>query len=210
MRIEKVPRHDASVGRRMMWRWLAVFALLVSMAQQSPAQTPVASVEKVDLEKYLGTWHEVAAIPQFFQRQCVKDTKATYSRAEDGMIRVLNACATESGTTSEAQGRARVADAQSNAKLEVTFLRLFGQWLFWIGGDYWVIGLDADYRWAIVGHPTRKYAWVLSRTSALPEADWVAVENVLKNNAYDLCTLQISVQTESLQARKPLCERTRQ
>jgi apolipoprotein D and lipocalin family protein len=161
----------------------------------------------VELDRYLGTWYEVAAIPQFFQKQCVQNTTATYIKADDAEVAVTNACMTESNGLSKAQGRARVVDTTSNAKLEVTFLNVFGRWLFFIGGDYWVIGLDDQYQWAIVGHPSRKYGWVLSRTPALPESDWARVNTVLKTNGYDLCALMISPQSNGLTDRKPLCEK---
>ncbi len=187
-----------------------VFALILPAAQiyaqESPA--PVTSVAKVDLERYSGQWYEVAAIPQYFQRQCVRNTTATYKRGDDGMIEVLNQCQTETGEIKPAQGRARVVDTATNSKLEVTFLSIFGQWLFWIGGDYWVIGLDEKYQWAIVGHPTRKYGWVLSRTPALSAEHRAQVEAVLKKNSYDLCTLLVSPQTGGETVRKPFCEKS--
>ncbi len=194
---------SAQIAARLCGLILAIFGCVPTV---SDAQTPVTPVAKVDLTRYAGQWFEVAAIPQFFQRECVRDTSATYAKAEDGNVSVLNKCATESGDAKIAQGRARVVNAVSNAQLEVTFLSVFGQWLFWVGGDYWVIGLEDDYRWAIVGHPSRKYAWVLSRTAALEPAQWTRVREVLKTNSYDLCALQISPQTAGLRERKPLCE----
>jgi apolipoprotein D and lipocalin family protein len=191
----------------MMRALIAVLALFVPTAQLFAQQTDVRTVPKVDVDRYMGVWHEVAAIPQFFQKQCVRDTTATYVKADDGQVAVTNACTTETNEPSKAQGRARVVDAATNAKLEVTFLSVFGKWLFFIGGDYWVIGLDEDYRWAIVGHPSRKYAWVLSRTPALPDADWARVTDVLKRNSYDLCTLMVSPQSDGLKDKKPLCEK---
>jgi apolipoprotein D and lipocalin family protein len=125
---------------------------------------PLTTVEKVELSRYLGTWYEIASFPQSFQRGCT-GTTATYTLRDDGDIDVFNRCRKGSldGEEDTAQGRARVVDRQSNAKLEVSFFRPF-----W--GDYWIIQLAEDYSYAVVGHPGRDYLWVLSRApTMLPE-----------------------------------------
>lgn len=142
------------------------------------------TVEHVDLERYLGTWYEIAAYPQRFQKDCTATT-ATYSQAADGEIRVLNRCRkkTLDGKLDEAEGRARVADATTGAKLEVSF---FGP--FW--GDYWIIDLGAEYEYAVVGHPTREYLWILSRTPTLPAATYDGIIERLVAQGYDPSRLQ--------------------
>ena len=123
-------------------------------------QPPPQVVPQVDLNRYLGTWYEIASIPNAFQRGCVA-TKATYSRREDGAIQVVNECRQGSlqGEPRRAVGTAWVADANP-AKLKVQF--------FWpFRGDYWIIELDQDYRYAVVGQPTREYLWILSRTPSM-------------------------------------------
>jgi apolipoprotein D and lipocalin family protein len=119
---------------------------------------PLPTVEAVALERYLGTWYEIASFPQSFQRGCTFTT-ATYTLRDDGDIDVLNFCRKGSidGEEKSALGRARVVERKTNAKLEVSFFRPF-----W--GDYWIIDLDPEYRTAIVGHPSRDYLWLLSRT----------------------------------------------
>ncbi len=114
------------------------------------------TVAEVDLARYAGKWYEVAAFPMFFQRQCVGDTTAEYGLRPDGDISVRNRCRTESGFD-EATARAWAVEGSGNARLKVQF--------FWpFRADYWVIGLDDGYRWAVVGNPERKYLWILSRT----------------------------------------------
>jgi apolipoprotein D and lipocalin family protein len=90
---------------------------------------------------------------------------ATYTIRGDGDIDVLNRCRKDSldGKEKSALGRAKVVDRTTNAKLEVSFFRPF-----W--GDYWIIDLDADYRYAVVGHPGREYLWILSRTPTMRDA----------------------------------------
>lgn len=143
--------------------------LSLPLAQSEPPPAPVRTVASVDLQKYLGLWYEVASIPQSFQKDCIKNTTAEYSLdTETDYIVVMNSCLRADGTTDSAEGRARVASGglRSKAQLEVTFVKL-GDWIFAAGGDYWIIGLDKQYRWAVVGHPSHDYAWILSRTPNL-------------------------------------------
>ena len=110
-------------------RSLLAVGLLAAAVSVSPAfALEVKAVELFDLAKYLGTWHEIAAIPQFFQRKCVRDTKASYSAGEEGLIRVDNVCTRDNGARERAIGRARASEASVASKLEVTFLDLFGEY----------------------------------------------------------------------------------
>ncbi|MDX9720131.1 MAG: lipocalin family protein [Myxococcota bacterium] len=125
---------------------------------------PLQTVPQVDLERYLGLWYEIAAFPQSFQKGCTAST-ATYTLREDGDIDVLNQCRLDSvdGPEKSAHGRARVVDKSSNAKLEVSFFRPF-----W--GDYWIIDLGTNYEYAVVGHPSRDYLWILCRDKVMDPA----------------------------------------
>lgn len=139
-----------------------VAALALAGCQSPPVNRSPAialtTVSAVDLQRYTGRWFELARLPNSFEENCVGVT-ATYTKNPDGTIRVLNRCLLGSleGKESLADGTARVVDPATNAKLAVTF--------FWpFEGDYWVIALDADYKWAIVGEPSGRYLWILSRT----------------------------------------------
>ncbi|MBS1153440.1 MAG: Lipocalin family protein [Myxococcaceae bacterium] len=149
---------------------------------------PLRTVERVDLKRYLGTWYEIASIPQRFQKGCT-GTTATYSLRPDGQIDVLNKCRLDSldGREKIAHGTARVVDVLSNARLEVSF---FGP--FW--GDYWVIELDPDYQYAVVGHPSRDYLWILSRTPQLDPAVYAEIRERLRAAGYDLSRVQPTLQ----------------
>lgn len=134
-------------------------------AQNSPESEP-ETVEHVDLERYMGLWYEYAKLPNSFQDQCVANTTAEYTLRDDGRVDVVNRCDTADGVD-VARGLARVVDEETNAKLEVSFVRIFGLQLFW--GDYWIIGLGDDYEYAVVGHPERKYGWLLVRDPEVSE-----------------------------------------
>ncbi len=183
------------------YKILVSFMLLLPSIAQAQS---LATVEHVDLDRYLGKWYEIASIPQYFQRQCVRDVTAEYA-LKNGAITVINRCTTASGVISEAEGQARIVDTLSNAKLEVTFVKLFG-WRYIFGGDYWVIDLAPDYRYAVVGHPSRKYAWVLAKTAQISSQDLSAIEGRLKVNGYDTCSLLTTAQAPAVSVRLPLCE----
>jgi apolipoprotein D and lipocalin family protein len=144
---------------------------------------PLQTVAHVDLSRYVGTWYEIASFPHRFQRGCTATT-ATYTLRADGDIDVLNRCRKGSvdGEETSAEGRARVVDRTTNAKLEVSF---FGP--FW--GDYWVIDLSDDYSYAVVGHPGRDYLWILSRTPTMAESTYQELVARLASRGYETARL---------------------
>jgi apolipoprotein D and lipocalin family protein len=164
----------------MKFKLLTVLLSIVSLyAQQSSPKT----VDYVDLKKYVGLWYEIAKIPNRFQSQCVKGTTAKYTLNGNGEIDVINSCIDEDNETDDANGLARVVDKKTNAKLEVSFVSFFGWRPFW--GDYWIIGLDENYQWAIVGTPNRKYGWILSRTPKLEAEILDKIFSILKEQGYN-------------------------
>lgn len=182
----------------------ATFGLLTFAAQVHAAG--VKPVEKIDLDRYLGTWVEIASIPQFFQRKCVRDTSATYGAAENSLIKVENVCTRSDGARDRVEGRARRVEAEHPAKLEVTFLDLFGEYRFWVSGGYWVIALDSNYQWAVVGHPSRRFGWVLARDARLSPIALAEIIGRIKSQGYDACEFVVTPQTGGLSVRRPLCE----
>lgn len=147
-----------------------VAAAVLAFATPAGAQPRLLTVPAVDLQRYAGTWHEVARLPNRFQSHCVADTSAQYTPRDDGTVSVVNRCRTNGSGEPEwdvAEGLARPVD-RTNARLQVSFLPAALRWLPIGWGDYWVIELDPDYRWSVVGEPSRRYLWVLSRTPSLP------------------------------------------
>mgnify|MGYP002881389675 CR=1 FL=1 len=165
--------------------WLVGCTWVSQSRSKLPAVTPVSTI---DLEKYVGTWYEIASRPNRFQAGCT-GTTATYSLKENGEIKVENKCFEGhlSGPTMEATGRARIPDVESPAKLEVSFF-----WPFW--GDYWVIDLDPEYQYAVVGQPSRKYLWILSRTPQLDDSTYLGIIDRLKSTQYPVDDLKKTVQ----------------
>ena len=131
---------------------------------------PVKTVPVVDLDRYVGTWFEVARFDNVFQRGCAGDVTATYAKRPDGRLDVINRCRRADGSMTTAAGVARVVDITTRAKLKVRFAPAFLSWLPMVWGDYWIIGLADDYSWVVVGTPDREYLWILSRTPALDDS----------------------------------------
>ena len=180
-----------------------IFSSLIGLTAGSSA---VKTVESVDINKYQGQWFEIAAIPQSFQKKCVKNTSANYSiEKSTGYVAVLNVCTEADGNIKKADGRARIEDTKSNAKLKVTFVKL-GGWIFSFGGDYWILGLEKNYQWVVVGDPSTNYGWILARKPSMTLADLKLAHADLKANGYDTCKLLTSIQDGGLQKRTPLCE----
>jgi len=151
------------------------------------AQTePLQAVEKIELNKYLGTWHEVARKPLYFQRKCDSNVTANYSLNKNGNIKVDNSCYTKDGKFKQTIGEAFVQNAPSNSKLKVSFLPKIIRWLPVGRGDYWVLKIDENYETVLVGEPDKKYMWILSR-SQQPQPEVVQEYlNYAESIGYDL------------------------
>ncbi len=174
---------------------LLLFFLMttINLMAQNEITEP-ATVNYVNLEKYTGLWYEIAKIPNRFQKNCKSNTTALYSLMDDGSIKVVNSCREEDGKINSSEGVARVVDNITNSKLEVSFVSIFGIHLFW--GDYWIIGLDDEYSYAVIGTPERKYGWILSRTKKLPEEKLTAAFEILKKNGYNRNDFEMTLQED--------------
>jgi apolipoprotein D and lipocalin family protein len=140
--------------------------------------------KSVDLQRYLGRWYEVARYEQSFQKDCEAVT-ADYSLRDDGKIKVVNTCRKPDGKVTDAVGKAKIVDPATGAKLKVSF---FGPFF----GDYWVLDRAEDYSWAIVGEPSGRYLWILSR-EAVPANRAALIERV-RVLGYDTAPLVLTRQ----------------
>ena len=180
---------------RLMSLAIVIFTFLAGFALVAPSRAadapPLEVVDSVDLDRYLGRWYEIASYPAWFQKNCTAVT-ADYSLREDGKIKVVNSCrkSTLDGKPKQSTGRAKVVEGSNNAKLKVSF---FGP--FW--GDYWIIDLDPDYQWAVVGVPNRKYLWILSRTPQMDETVYDGIISRLQEKRYDPAHLNRTPQPET-------------
>ena len=144
---------------------------------------PLNVVSYVHLSRYTGTWYEIARYPHKFQKGCI-ESRATYTLRDDGKLSVLNECFEDSDRSKirSAKGKAWIVDSITNAKLKVSF--------FWpFSGDYWIIDLGRDYEYAVIGHPDRKYLWILSRTQVMHKSVYEGILNRLQEQHYDISRL---------------------
>ena len=175
---------------RTLCRLAALVAVTLLAACAAPPGPPLPTVERVELDRYVGRWYEVAALPNRFQSQCVADTQARY-RATGEDIEVVNRCRRADGSVDGITGVAKIVADSGNAKLRVSFFRPFY-------GDYWVLALGPDYRWALVGEPRRQFGWVLSRTPLLAPADLEAALARAKALGYARTAFKPTPQTRPL------------
>lgn len=138
---------------------------------------PLETVASVDVNRYVGKWYEIASFPFSYQEGCTCTT-AEYEVLEDGVLRVINSCRKE-GAVDQAIGKAFVVEGTNNTKLRVQF--------FWpFRGDYWVIDLADDYSYAVVGVPSRKYCWILSRTATMSDEVYAGILERVKEKGFDI------------------------
>jgi apolipoprotein D and lipocalin family protein len=150
------------------------------------------TVDSVDLARYAGLWYEIARYPNRYQRQCVGDVTTTYSLLAKSKLKLVNSCRKIDGALERTEATARVVDKRTNAKLKVSF--------FWpIPGDYWILDLGSEYEYAVVGEPSRRYLWVLSRTPQMAETKYHEIVTRLEARGFDTAKL---VRTRQ-QAGKP-------
>ena len=171
----------------MTLRRLLALAFLQTALLAVPAargeSDPLPTVAALDLDRYAGQWYEIARYPNSFERECVRDVTAMYSRNADGTVKVVNACRTAGGDVQRAEGLARMASPP--AKLEVRFAPAWLSWLSFVWADYWVIDLADDYSYAVVGEPSRDYLWILARDSRISEATIERIVAKLPAMGYD-------------------------
>ncbi len=151
------------------------------------SQPDVIAVPALDLQRYLGTWYEIARLPMRHEPANATDVSAGYSLDEEGKVRVQNRCRVD-GKVEESIGQATPVDS-GNAKLEVTFLPEGLRWIPFTKGDYWVLKLDPDYQVALVGTPDRHYLWLLARQPQLDAASRLLFLEEARRQGFDLSKL---------------------
>lgn len=148
----------------------------------------LTTVPYVDLKKYAGKWYEIASFPQRFQKNC-NCTTAEYTLTDKDFIVVENRCKKDSvnGKSSGIKGKAFVVANSGNAKLKVQF--------FWpFKGKYWIIDLAEDYSYAVVGHPNKKYLWILSRTPTMSDTTYQQIIYKIEEKGFDISKIKLTKQ----------------
>lgn len=183
----------------------ASVAISAGTANAAPAWEPLAPVETLNVERYVGEWYQLAAIPQPFSLACAKDTKATYGVVDAQNVSVQNTCTTWWGESNEITGNARVVDPVTGAQLHVSFPGVPTQDGLDGPPNYIVSHIAEDYSWALVGDPLRLSGFVLSRTPAVDSDSWREIRDVAQSRGYNTCTILTSPATGGVSDIRPLC-----
>ncbi|MEV5652902.1 lipocalin family protein [Nocardia sp. NPDC052254] len=186
----------------------ALFAVGTAAAVPAGADVPAAGpapVPELDLGRYVGTWYQSAAVPQYFNLVCARDTRAEYAALPNGDVSVHNSCTTWSGSANEIRGAARVQDARTHAQLRVAFPGVPTQESLDGPVNYIVTALGPDYSWALVTDPARISGFVLSRQPALTDQQWRDVVSAVRGAGEDPCLYLTSPTTGGRSDISPLC-----
>lgn len=195
MRREPLPRRHTGMTRGATFILALVGIVLASVVTMAQPQ-PIRPVGHVDLQRYAGRWFEIAKYPNRFQKDCVSETSAEYAVRDDGRVTVTNRCRQADGSFKTAVGVARWReDPPRDATLKVRFAPGWLSFIPKVWGDYWILALPDDYRFVVVGEPSRNYLWILSRTPEMSPADYEAAVAAAVANGYDAARLQRTPQS---------------
>jgi apolipoprotein D and lipocalin family protein len=196
--------------KALWWIWLGTSIIVAGAAVAFATDRngnvhakPLRTVDKVDVNRYMGLWYEIARNPNPFEGDCAGDTTAHYTLHGDGRIEVVNACRTPGGKRKTVRGVAKVVDPVSNAKLKVQY-----QWPF--AGDYWILILNSFYEYAVVDEPSRKYLWLLSRTPKLDKSTYRGILQRIEELGYDPSRLMLTKQSARTPQEKKAQEAERE
>ena len=161
---------------------LLILIFIINLSCMKNSELP--TVKDINISKYLGKWYEIARLPNSFEKglSCIT---ATYTQRPDGKIGVVNSgYSAEKGKFQTANGKAKIPDSADPGRLKVSFF-----WIFY--GDYYIIHVDSNYQYALVGTPSRKYLWILSRT---PDIDKEIMDNLIETaKNYDFNTEKLII-----------------
>jgi len=177
------------MGKNIVFLFLLLIILSSCKTQKDMINKTV--VKELDIERYLGTWYEIARYDHRFERGLVGIT-ANYAMRKDGKIKVVNSGYKNNleGKFSQAIGKAKIPNPEIPSKLKVSFF-----WFFY--GDYFVLELDKDYQWAIIGSSSDKYLWILSRKPKMEKELYSELLERLKKRGYNVSKL-IKVEQKEL------------
>lgn len=166
-----------------------IVTTIATVGAMEPKEKDLEVVSSVDLSRYVGRWYEIARLPNRFEKKCADSVTADYALRTDGKIEVINRCRKANGEFTTSKGKAKITDKATNAKLKVTFF-----WPFY--GNYWILDLGSNYEYAVVGDPSRKYLWILSRTPQLDETIYQQLLTKMAERGFDTTKVIKTLQPE--------------
>jgi apolipoprotein D and lipocalin family protein len=195
---------------QMAWRgvvrWAGIAVLALGAVKPAVALTPLADF---DLNRYYGTWYEIAAIPGFLQRHCARDTQSEYHPVDNGAISARRRCLRADNSIEINEGQARPLDPALPSVLKVTAVHFLGIWWYPLGRESIVMAVGPGYEWLVTGHPSLRYGRILSREPSLPDAVLRDISATLVKEGFDPCTFVITPQTGGRSQAARLCDAVR-
>jgi apolipoprotein D and lipocalin family protein len=176
-----------------------------SAASAQPLFEPLQPIQQLDVQRYTGDWWQIAAVPQPFNLNCAKDTRANYQLLDANNVRVQNNCTRWDGAGNQIIGNARVNDPVTRAQLHVSFPGVPTQDNPEGPTNYIVTYIADDYSWALVGDPFRTSGFVLSRSPQVSADQWKQIRSVVESRGYNACLLLTSPTTQGSNEIRPLC-----
>lgn len=171
---------------------VCTFAVLLPACDDKP---PLA-VADVDLARFQGKWYEIAKLPRVTETGC-RETTATYSLKGDGRLDVRSECQ-DDGVTRRMIAEAVVSDKETPGKLSLDIGGFYG--------DYWILEVGKEYDYAVVGHPTRDYLWILSRTPTLKQEELTSILDRTRAKQFDVSRLEYTVQSGESSVAEPMAQ----
>jgi len=164
--------------------------VLILLSCTSFANDPLPTADYVDINKYIGKWYSIAALPQFFTRKCEAQT-AEYGIRDENSITVLNTCIKDQKIKKTIDGQAIISNANTNAELIVSFNNFWTR-LFRVKGDYIIMALDSEYKYVLIGSKSRKGLWIMSRTTTMPKNIYKSYLKIAADNGFKTEKLVLS------------------
>jgi apolipoprotein D and lipocalin family protein len=171
-----------------------------------PSAVALTPVTGFDLNRYMGTWYEIAAIPGFLQSRCARDTSTEYSVGENGAIAVTSRCLRADGTPEINHSRARPLEPSLPSVLKITSVYFLGIWWYPLGRESIIIAFDPEYRWLASAHPSLRYGRILSREPSLSDEALKRIAATLVEEGFNLCTFVSTPQTGGRDSPAKLCD----
>ena len=144
----------------------------------------ISTAENIDIKRYMGVWYEIARYENSFQRG-LKNCRAEYSLGEDGTVLVINSGEDENSKLKKVEGRAYASDRKDFSKLRVSFF-----WPFY--GDYYILEIDKNYQWVLVGGRDKNYLWILARDKNLSERQLGEILKKAESRGYNTGKLRFN------------------
>lgn len=173
----------------------AISALVAAVIAKN-AKRALASAAHVDLDRFVGSWFEIARMPDRQDKECFSDARSTYARTDDG-LRLLSLCRRENGSIRRSTGRAKLADDATQARFKISYSHSALDVLPFVWSDYTIIDVADDYSTAIVGAADRKHLWFLSRQPTVVDAARQDFMNKARAQGFDTSALVYTRHTDA-------------